>query len=162
MIRVTRPTPPAAAPTAAKRARRSLGRTHLADAFRARADENPASAQTPPNRLDAVCPCPAPGTTAFGSVHFKNCFHCRLLLACIKSPGEPSDLSIHRASKPLSCLGSLVFVKYGRGLVLLNTPGWKMIPHTSPCSQEGPSYFILNFKTQTSTSHTAPPSTFAF
>lgn len=45
---------------------------------------------------------------------------------------------------------------------LLNTTGWEMSSHASPCSWERSSYFILDFKTQTSTSHTASPSANAF
>lgn len=151
----TPPTPPTAAPRASKQTQRSRGRTHLADAFCAHRDESPASAQTPRNRGDAVL-APALGTAAFGSVHFKHCFHSRLLLVCVRRALESH---LERVSKPLSYLGFWVFVRYGRGVVEHYRAGNELPRY--PCSWERSSCFILDFKAQTSTSHTASPSSSA-
>lgn len=81
----------------------------------AHADENPASAQTPLNRLDAM-------SQPWGLQHLE-VFILKLVsttdsyLCVLKEPWRAKQPPIHRVSKPLSCLGFLMFVKYGRGVV---------------------------------------------
>jgi hypothetical protein len=55
-------------------------------------------------------------------------------LCVLKEPWRAKQPSIHRTSKPLSCLGFLMFVKYGRGLCFWTRQGgrWFPLPALAP------------------------------
>lgn len=103
----------------------------------------PLPLRTPPHRLDALS-LPQPwGLQHLEVFILKVVSTIDFYLCVLKEPWRAKRPSIHRASKHLSCLGFLLFVKYGRGVVLVNTAVWEMISqYASPHSPEGASCFI--------------------